>query len=95
MRRNKQTPFEPAITDVLAHLASETPGTEEYSTMVEQLSKLEAMKNTPSSDRVSRDTLVTTAAAATTNILGILLVLHYEQINVVSSKAFAMIRKAF
>ena len=62
-------------------------GSKEYKLAAENLAILLETKN---KSTVSRDVIVGGAI----NILGILLVLNYEHLGVVTSKAFSMIRKS-
>lgn len=68
----------------MAGLMSDTP---EYASVVDQLTKLYALKETPS--RVSADTLATIAA----NLAGIGIIVGYEHAHVITSKALAFIMK--
>lgn len=79
-----------AITKVHEQMAEDTPESEEYAQMVDQLVKLYAQKEKIPSRRISSDTLVTVSG----NLLGILIIVGYESRNVVTSKALGFIGKA-
>lgn len=59
-----------------------------YATKVEQISKLTALRN-ENSKRLSPDTLALIVA----NILGIVIIIKHEQVNVVTSKALSFVLK--
>lgn len=79
-----------AITEVHSNLNRYTPETKEYAAMADQLVKLYAQKEKISSNRISRDQLITVSG----NLLGILVIVMYEQRGVVTSKALGFIGKA-
>jgi hypothetical protein len=62
---------------------------EERSKMFDQIAVLYKLKEVDSRKRVSPDTLINVAA----NLIGILIIVKHEQVNVISSKALAFIRK--
>lgn len=77
-----------AIDRLLFAMQGRDCDSEEYATMADQLSKLYKLREFNTSRRVSPDTVAVIAG----NIVGILLILNYERLNVVTSKAlnFAM-----
>lgn len=82
------TGLEQAIDRLLSELANETADSEEYARMTDQLVKLHAMKTTEGFRLPSPDALIAAAA----NILGIILIVNYERVHVVTSKALPFIR---
>lgn len=64
-------------------------GSEEYGVALEQLSKLQKIRQEEKPDRVSSDALL----AAAVNILGIALIIKHEHVNVITSKALGFIPK--
>lgn len=78
-----------AITQVHTQLADETPESEEYANMVDQLVKLYAQKEKIPSRRISPDTLLTVSA----NLLGIVVIVGHERANVITSKALGFLGK--
>lgn len=64
----------------------------EYAQMADQLSKLYAMLKEidPPSKKVSADTLALIAA----NLVGIILIIGHEHVNVITSKALGFVMKA-
>lgn len=74
--------------NVLA-LNDHLPGTEEYGTIVERLSKLHKVQHDNKREPVSPNTAMTTGA----NLLGILMIIQHEHIGVISSKALAFVKK--
>lgn len=62
---------------------------DEYAQILEILSKLHKLKDAERQKQVSNDTLI----LAGTNLLGILMVIRHEHINVITSRAMGMIQK--
>lgn len=62
---------------------------EEYSATLEQLSKLQKIRQEEKPDRLSSNTLLTVAA----NLAGIFLIIRHENVNVITSKAMNFIVK--
>lgn len=65
------------------------PDSEEYSKMVKHLETLNRMKSQKWWTRVSWDTVLIVLG----NLLGILIIVAYEERNVISSKALSMTQK--
>jgi cysteine sulfinate desulfinase/cysteine desulfurase-like protein len=89
--RNTQTPtgIDLAIDDLLSELKGFTADTKEYATMIKQLQKLHAMKVAEKPSNVSPDTL----AMIVGNLMGIVLILEFERMNVITSKAMSFVSK--
>ena len=87
MKKNKLS-LDSEIERITGDLAFEDPGSEGYEQRLRQLVTLHEL-NKKKKFTVSGDTIV----VASVNILGILLVLHYEQLNALSSKAVGFITK--
>jgi hypothetical protein len=86
-REEKKTdPLDQAIDDLLHQMSTYDGFTEEYVIMADQLTKLYAIKE-KNKDRVSLDTLVTVGG----NLASILLIVNYEQANVLTSKALGLL----
>lgn len=84
------TPLDDAIADLFSELQSVNGDDEEYSKMADQLVKLMKLKKEiEPSWRVSPDTLAVIGG----NILGILLILNFERMGVVASKAMSFVGK--
>lgn len=73
----------------LIELEALGPETEQYATVVNQLVKLHAMKTQESPKRVSPDALVSAAAS----LFGILLIVNFERVHVVTTKALGILPK--
>lgn len=89
----KRTPSEPtgidlAIDHVLSEMAGPSTDSEEYAQMVDQLVKLHELKTTEGRPRISPDTLATISA----NLLGILMIVGYERVHVMTSKALGFVK---
>jgi len=67
------------------------PESEEYGTLIGRLDKLHSMKIAERNDRnkVSYDALLTAGAS----ILGILIIIGHERVNVITSKALGFVAK--
>lgn len=66
-------------------------GTEEYNKVLIDIERLQKLKSkNPDNSRVSPDTLVLVLG----NLAGILLILNYERIGIVTSKAMSFVLKA-
>ena len=87
----KPSALDEAIERVLASMQNVETDSEEYGTLIGRLDKLHAMKIAEKDNRhrVSADTMLTVGA----NILGILMILGHERVNVVTSKALSFIVK--
>ena len=79
------------ILEVTEKLSLAKPGTDEYDVLAEQLAKLYDIQNNArkTKDKISKDTLLIAGA----NIAGILTIVNYERLNVVTSKAFQLLLK--
>lgn len=87
MFRKKPTWIDEEIDRVVAVLNSYPVLSDEWVVCSDRLSKLEEMKY--SAPSVSRDTLVGAAA----NLLGILMIVKHEYVNVINSKAVSLLVK--
>lgn len=90
----KQPPMEKslldeAIDDIFREMTVMNADSKEYSRMVKQLEKLYALRDGNKSDSVSKDTI----ALITANLLGIGIIVGYERMNVVTSKALMFLFK--
>lgn len=85
----KPSIFDPLIIHVIEQMHEYGPEEPEYSKMVEYLDRLTQMKAQQRRNRVSPDTIVLAAA----NILGILVIVAYEQKHVMTSKGLGFVMK--
>lgn len=81
--------LEAAINRVLLAMQEHSPDSDEYETLLSRLTDLNAIKATHAKNALSKDTLATIAA----NIAGILLILQYERVNIVGTKALSFVQK--
>jgi hypothetical protein len=79
--------LEKAIDEVYSEMARHSSDDDEYAKMVDQLSKLYSLRETP--QRVSPDTL----AIVIGNLIGIILIVGHERLHVVTSKALNFVMK--
>lgn len=78
------------VTDRLfAYLTSTSVDTEEYGTVIEHLVKIQKLKEATIPSRLSPDAKATIAA----NLFGILAVIGYERIHIITTKALGLIGK--
>ena len=90
-RKTEPSDLEIEIARVLKMMSGMPPGGEEYAKVNEEYVKLRKLQlEIDSKRKISPDTLTTAA----TNLLGIVVVLNYEHVHVITSKAFSMVWKA-
>lgn len=83
------TTLDDVIDEAISELVGHQAHTPEYAQIVNQLTSLNAIKSQQKTDRISKDTLVLVAG----NLLGILLIVKHEELNVVTSKAMNFVGK--
>lgn len=88
-KRDKRTNLEKEIDRILCQANYISPDTEEYAKIMENVEKLYKAKSYEKSRSVSPDTI----AVVLGNLLGIGLILGYEQRNVITSKALGFVLK--
>lgn len=79
-------PLDAPIARVIADLDRYGPETDEYPKLIAHLEKLHKMKAEKRPPRVSRDTVMIVLG----NLVGILIIVIYEEKHVISSKAFPL-----
>ncbi len=84
-RKTEKSGLEEAIDTLLTEMTNFSGDDVEYAKMTEQLSKLYALKEIDTPDRVKRDTLAIVAG----NIAIALLIIGFEQSHVVTTKVQA------
>lgn len=82
--------LEESIASAFNQLEEHDAGTEKYADIIDKIERLIALRPKKKELTVSGDALV----GAITNILGIGLVLNYEKLGVVTSKAFGLLVKS-
>lgn len=85
------TELELAIKRILERMEYVDPESDEYGVLVARLDRLHSMKIAEKHDRnkVSYDAILTAGAS----ILGILLIINHERLNVVTTKALGFVAK--
>lgn len=83
------TPFDEEIERLTRELKNHTIGSDEYSTSLDTITKLQKVRNEERSSQISKDTWIT----AGTNLLGILLIISYEHSHVMTSKALPFVKR--
>lgn len=89
-KKDDLTELNELIKVVQTQMAACDCDSEEFAVMNAQLEKLYKMKTTDKSSRVSADTLVIVAG----NLAGIGLILNYERMHAVTSKALGFVLKS-
>lgn len=85
----KNTYVDNEISRVVIALQEKEPTSEEYSALLEKLSKLQKIRQEEKPDTVSSNTI----AMGAVNLTGILLILQHENLHVISSKALSFVSK--
>lgn len=85
----KTDPIQETIEAALKEAELHDPASEDYTTIARNVETLAKAKALGESKKLSKDAIL----GAATSFVGILAVLHYERLAVVSSKAFGLIMK--
>lgn len=88
-REKKPSILDEPIARLLTQMNTVEPGTKEYSTMVDQLERLTRAKAEEHKPRVDSNTWAIVAG----NLLGILVIVAYEQKHVMVSKGLGFVMK--
>jgi hypothetical protein len=79
-----ETPIDVEINRILERMQAIEVENEKYPNMLDYLERLTKMQSSNRASRVSRDTIAIIAG----NLLGILLIIAYEQKHVITSRSF-------
>lgn len=95
MFRNKEIPrhqrmLEEEYIRVLAVLPMHQADSQEYAKLMTSVERIHTLMDNRTPSPVSRETLITVGA----NILGILLIIKHEDVNVITSKALGFVIRA-
>lgn len=89
-QKDKKPNIKQEVDHIIGYMAGLEPDSKEYSTAASNLDVLVKAKSCENTTKkISPDTI----AVVVGNLLGIVLVLNYEKMNVITSKAFGMIIK--
>lgn len=88
-RKKEATLIDREIDRALLVLQGYAPYSQEYTTTMDHLTTLYGMKKTETSSSVSKDTMAVVGG----NLLGIVLILKHESVNVITSKAMGLLIK--
>lgn len=88
-KKDKRTNLEKEIDRVLKEAEYLNPNSDDYSVVAENIERLYKAKSCEKSRTVSPDTIAVIAG----NLLGIALILGYEQSHVITSKALGFVLK--
>lgn len=72
-----------AKIEILDRMLTTDPGSEEYSTLLQQLTEVSKLENPESSRQIDYNTMLTVGG----HLLGVLIIVGYERANVMTSKA--------
>lgn len=87
--KKKQTKLELEIDSILTDMEDMYVDSDEYTTAINHLSKLYELKSKDKEFNISPDTVAVVAG----NLLGILLILKHEDLNIITSKALGFVIK--
>lgn len=83
--------LEDEIASAISHLSGVQPNSDEYAAIVDQISKLDALTNHKvKKSAISKDALIAVGG----NLAGILLILNYEKVGAVTTKALGFVLKS-
>lgn len=88
-KKTELSSLEREIERLFELLSNTDPSDPRYAKISDEVKKLYPLKETDSKRRLSPDVMV----SAATNLAGILLVLQYEHVHVMTSKAFSLVGK--
>ena len=89
LRVKEQTKLETETDRVFTRLATQQIDSEEYAKTLECAIKLQKMKEEEKPSQLHPDAIL----IAATNILGILLIIRHEHVNVITSRAMNLVRQ--
>jgi hypothetical protein len=90
-KKKDPTPLDQVIEMSLKDLITFSPGTQEYDIRLTRLERLYRQKEweTPKPEALSPNVMVSVGA----NLLGILMIIRHEHVNVIASKALSFVVK--
>jgi len=88
-KNNQHTGLQLVMDAATAELLKETPGTERYNKIAEQLERLNKIAASRKSEPISKNTLI----AAVVNLAGIGLIIRHEQFHTLTTKAIGFVGK--
>jgi hypothetical protein len=88
-KRREPTTLEKVFDRTIRGLDRHTIGSDDYNKTMEAVVKLHKMKEEERIPSVSKDTMLVVAA----NLLGIILIIKHENVNVITSRALNLILK--
>lgn len=92
-KRNNKAEVTEAISTLLETLSGHSPETEAYAQIVDQLTKLYALKEVDTKVEAPRRVSADTLAIVGANILGIVMIVGHERANMLTSKALTLLTK--
>lgn len=89
-KKEPGTPLETVIDKALLEMSNHEVTSERYGQALDRVAKLHKMKEDSKPSQVSPDTLV----VAATNLIGILLILRHERVDIITSKALGFVARS-
>jgi hypothetical protein len=83
------TPLEIALNRAISSLSNHETGSKEYVDTLDAVAKLHKMRQEEKPSSISKDTLL----IVTANLLGIILIIKHESVNVITSRAIGLLQK--
>ena len=87
--KNENTSLDPVIVRLLLEMAENGPDSEEYSTNLAYLERIHALQHKNTRSRLTPDAV----ALVLGNLLGIVIIVAYEQKHVITSKGLGQLIK--
>lgn len=85
----KEDPFDIEVNHILKQMASMEPESTDYKAAVDNLKTLTEARGQKTNSTISADTIV----SGVVSLLGILLILNHEKLDVITSKSISFIPK--
>lgn len=84
----KKTYVDNEISRLVLELKDNQVESDEYGAILDHLGKLQKIRQEEKPDPIHTDTIATIAA----NLIGILMILQHENLNIITSKALSLVR---
>lgn len=88
-KKDDREVIEPVMTRILTEMEMFGPDSEEYPALLSHLERIVALRASKEKRMPSPDTMILAAG----NLLGILIIVKFEQMNVMTSKAISFVVK--
>jgi tRNA(Glu) U13 pseudouridine synthase TruD len=85
-----ETEYDRPIRRVLREMETVEPKSKEFNDLTDRLQKLQKMRSDDRPDPINRNTILQVAA----HLVGMTMIIHYEQLGVITTKALSFVPKA-